>query len=65
MSFSRIWSRTLARSAVPTAVSQSLRSQLGRRLPAYMLPRKFHFMEAFPMTANGKADRRKLAELLA
>ena len=27
-----------------------------------MIPRKFHFLEAFPMTANGKADRRALAE---
>ncbi|MEY5027246.1 MAG: hypothetical protein RLZZ244_2774 [Verrucomicrobiota bacterium] len=41
-----------------------LKTRLGERLPAYMLPRKFHFLEAFPMTPNGKADRRKLAELL-
>jgi acyl-coenzyme A synthetase/AMP-(fatty) acid ligase len=30
-----------------------------------MLPRKFHFLETLPMTANGKADRKKLAETLA
>ena len=41
-----------------------LKTKLGERLPAYMLPRKFHFLEAFPMTANGKADRRALAERL-
>ena len=29
-----------------------------------MVPRKFWFLEAFPMTTNGKADRRKLAEML-
>jgi acyl-coenzyme A synthetase/AMP-(fatty) acid ligase len=29
-----------------------------------MVPRKFRFLEAFPMTANGKADRRKLTELI-
>ncbi len=46
-------------------VSQGLKSQLGQRVPTYMLPRKFYFLEAFPMTANGKADRRKLAELFA
>ncbi len=41
-----------------------LKTNLAARLPAYMLPRKFHFLEAFPMTANGKADRRALAERL-
>jgi D-alanine--poly(phosphoribitol) ligase subunit 1 len=44
--------------------SAMLKSRLGERLPAYMVPRKFLFVEAFPMTANGKADRRKLAEML-
>lgn len=39
-----------------------LRAQLAERLPAYMLPRKFRFYDAFPMTVNGKPDRRKLAE---
>ncbi|HJT75805.1 MAG TPA: D-alanine--poly(phosphoribitol) ligase subunit DltA [Gemmataceae bacterium] len=43
----------------------ALRSQLAERLPAYMLPRKVHFLETFPMNANGKADRRRLAEVLA
>ena len=41
-----------------------LKSKLAERLPAYMLPRKFHFLDAFPMTPNGKADRRALAERL-
>jgi D-alanine--poly(phosphoribitol) ligase subunit 1 len=39
-----------------------LRAQLAERLPAYMLPRRILFRDAFPMTANGKTDRRKLAE---
>jgi D-alanine--poly(phosphoribitol) ligase subunit 1 len=39
-----------------------LRAQLAERLPAYMLPRRIFFYDAFPMTANGKTDRRKLAE---
>ena len=41
-----------------------LKKELAERLPAYMLPRKFHFLSAFPMTPNGKADRRALAERL-
>ena len=44
--------------------SSRLKTALGQRIPAYMVPRKFRFLEAFPMTPNGKADRRKLAELL-
>jgi D-alanine--poly(phosphoribitol) ligase subunit 1 len=43
------------------AFSDMLRKQLGERLPAYMLPRKFVFLDAFPMTANGKVDRARLA----
>jgi D-alanine--poly(phosphoribitol) ligase subunit 1 len=37
---------------------------LGALLPAYMLPRKFYFLTTFPMTVNGKADRKKLAEMI-
>jgi D-alanine--poly(phosphoribitol) ligase subunit 1 len=44
--------------------SSRLKAGLGERVPAYMVPRKFRFLEAFPMTANGKADRRKRSELL-
>jgi len=45
-------------------LAHNLRSQLGERLPAYMLPRKFVFLHAFPMTANGKVDRTALAKSL-
>ena len=45
-------------------VSRTLRTQLGERLPSYMLPRRFVFLDAFPMTPNGKADRQELAALL-
>jgi D-alanine--poly(phosphoribitol) ligase subunit 1 len=45
-------------------MSARLKNRLGERLPAYMIPRKFLYVDAFPMTANGKADRRKLAEML-
>jgi D-alanine--poly(phosphoribitol) ligase subunit 1 len=42
----------------------ALKKQLGERVPPYMIPRKFVFLENFPMNANGKADRKKLAETL-
>jgi D-alanine--poly(phosphoribitol) ligase subunit 1 len=45
-------------------MSAHLKGKLGELLPAYMLPRKFYFLDAFPMTANGKADRRALGELV-
>lgn len=45
--------------------SRALKRALAERLPEYMIPRKFVFLSQFPLTANGKADRRKLAELLA
>ncbi len=45
-------------------IMQSMKRELGERLPDYMIPRKFIFLAQFPMTPNGKADRRKLAELL-
>ena len=45
-------------------LAHNLRSQLGERLPAYMLPRKFIFLDTFPMTANGKVDRAALTRSL-
>jgi D-alanine--poly(phosphoribitol) ligase subunit 1 len=45
-------------------LAHNLRSQLGERLPAYMLPRKFIFLETFPMTGNGKVDRAALTRSL-
>ena len=45
-------------------LSHGLRKQLSERLPPYMLPRKFVFLDAFPMTPNGKVDRASLAKSL-
>jgi D-alanine--poly(phosphoribitol) ligase subunit 1 len=46
-------------------IASDLRTRLGERVPLYMVPRKIQFLTAFPMNANGKADRKKLAEMLA
>jgi D-alanine--poly(phosphoribitol) ligase subunit 1 len=45
-------------------LSHELRKQLSERLPTYMLPRKFIFLDAFPMTPNGKVDRASLTKSL-
>lgn len=39
----------------------SLREDLRKYLPEYMIPRRFKFLEKMPMTPNGKADRRALS----
>ena len=45
-------------------LSHKVRNELSKRLPTYMLPRKFVSVDAFPMTANGKVDRASLAKSL-
>lgn len=45
--------------------AQEIRGELARQLPVYMVPRKVRFVERFPMTANGKVDRRALSDALA
>ncbi|MGW2836555.1 non-ribosomal peptide synthetase [Streptomyces sp. NPDC001493] len=45
--------------------ADELRNRLGATLPAYMLPSAFHWQETLPLTANGKIDRRELAERAA
>lgn len=54
----------VAKTGTDFEFAAQLKAGLADRLPAYMVPRKFKFLDAFPMTPNGKADRRKLAELL-
>jgi amino acid adenylation domain-containing protein len=47
-------------STAPSA--ETLRSQLGTRLPHYMIPQHFVPTDAYPTTPNGKVDRKALAD---
>ncbi len=53
--------------ALPFDVSppsvMALRDFLRERIPQYMLPGEFSFLEKFILTANGKIDRSKLPEI--
>ncbi len=40
-----------------------LRSYLEQKLPAYMIPNTFLFVDTFPLTTSGKVDRRALLAL--
>ncbi|MBI5457492.1 D-alanine--poly(phosphoribitol) ligase subunit DltA [Candidatus Kaiserbacteria bacterium] len=53
---------TSGHTARDPTIARSLRAQLGKRLPLYMVPRTIRFVGHFPLTANGKVDRTQLAE---
>lgn len=42
-----------------------LMASLKARVPAYMLPRRTHFLEKLPLNANGKFDRPRMRQLAA
>ena len=42
---------------------KDLRTRLRQFLPVYMIPNSFHQIEAFPITKNGKVDRKKLLDM--
>jgi len=48
-----------------TASGSPLRRALESRLPDYMIPSSFVWIDAFPLTANGKIDRKELLNSLA
>ncbi|KAA6451144.1 D-alanine--poly(phosphoribitol) ligase subunit DltA [Bacillus swezeyi] len=43
-------------------LTSAIKKDLGSKLPAYMVPRKFMYQKEIPMTANGKIDRKRLKE---
>ena len=45
---------------LPAPTTSELRQWAARSLPAYMLPARFIWLEAFPYTPTGKIDRRAL-----
>jgi D-alanine--poly(phosphoribitol) ligase subunit 1 len=43
-------------------LTSAIKKDLGEKLPAYMIPRKFIYQEELPMTPNGKIDRKLIKE---
>ena len=50
--------------ADPDADVPALRESLNKRLPEYMVPRRYELLEALPLNANGKFDRKAMLALL-
>ncbi|MEI5998555.1 amino acid adenylation domain-containing protein [Paraburkholderia bengalensis] len=49
-----------ADSAAAGALANQIRTYLKSALPAYMLPTELHILPTFPLTPNGKTDRKAL-----
>ncbi|MDP4103495.1 MAG: D-alanine--poly(phosphoribitol) ligase subunit DltA [Bacillota bacterium] len=45
-------------------LTSAIKKELGEKLPAYMIPRKFIYQEELPMTPNGKIDRKHIKEMI-
>ena len=58
VAFVRLRERTTDCSAEP------IMTALADRLPSYMIPERIEWLDEFPLTVNGKLDRKALAEML-
>ena len=45
-------------------ILKSIKDELYKFLPNYMIPKKINFLKEFPMNINGKVDRKKLKEII-
>ena len=50
----------VAHVVAPSLETKTLRTELTRRLPDYMVPTSFVFHDALPLSPNGKLDRKRL-----
>ncbi|KAF9955515.1 hypothetical protein BGZ72_003654 [Mortierella alpina] len=58
----RLIAYVVARDGESSQLALTLRNHLAAQLPEYMVPSAFVRMDAFPLNANGKLDRRALPE---
>lgn len=54
---------TLKGTAADDTLAETLRTALSDKLPSYMVPTTVKVLEAIPLTANGKVDRKRLEQL--
>lgn len=44
-------------------IQKKIKEEMSKFVPDYMIPRKIKFVDAIPMTVNGKADRKQMQEM--
>ena len=47
-----------------TKAKEKIKEALYKQLPSYMVPQQYEFIDAIPMTNNGKIDRKKIEILI-
>ena len=47
----------------PLKAQKTIKQEMSQFVPDYMIPKKILFVNEIPMTANGKADRKKIQEI--